>query len=231
MQAAKNFRMMVLLLGAAPLFAQSQQQTPPAQQTPAQSNQSAPAAPAAKKPSTADDNPFPEDISRKAAADDNAAPSAPSTPDSTKPPGSAPPADSSTPPRSTSPAGDNSSSRSKFEGLGDLPDDDNFSRISNGAGGYIVNPKLAAQDVKIGGFYLDQRDYKGAYARFKEAMLVDAGNADAVFGLAEAARGLNHKDEAVQNYQLYLDASPDGKKAKEARKALASMSESQAPKK
>ena len=231
MQVAKNFRIVVLLMGATPLFAQSQQnqqQTPP----PAQSSQSAPSAPATKKPSTADDNPFPEDISRKAAADDNAAPSAPptSTPDSAKPPGSTAPPGSSTPPRSTSPEDSNSSSRSKFQGLGDLPDD-NSSRISNGAGGYIVNPKLAAQDVKVGGFYLDQRDYKGAYARFKEATLVDAGNADAVFGLAEAARGLNHKDEAVQNYQLYLDASPDGKKAKEARKALASMSESQAPKK
>jgi tetratricopeptide (TPR) repeat protein len=94
-------------------------------------------------------------------------------------------------------------------------------RISNGAGGYILNPKLASEDVRVGGFYLAQGDFKGAYARYKEATLVNPENADAVFGLAQAARGLNHNDEAAQNFRIYLDAFPDGKKAKEARKALA----------
>ena len=83
----------------------------------------------------------------------------------------------------------------------------------------------STEDVKIGGFYLDQHDYKGAYARYKEATLVNPENADAVFGLAEAARGLNRKDEAADNYRIYLDAFPDGKKAKEARKALAALTE------
>jgi TolA-binding protein len=92
-----------------------------------------------------------------------------------------------------------------------------------------VNPKLATEDVRIGGFYLDQGDYKGAYLRYKEATLVDAGNAEAVFGLARAAEGLKQKDEAVQNFQLYLDAFPDGKKAKEARKALAALGAPSAP--
>jgi hypothetical protein len=31
---------------------------------------------------------------------------------------------------------------------------------------------------------------------------------------------MNHRDEAVQSYQLYLAALPDGPKAKEAKKAL-----------
>src|ERR1700733_3096718 len=221
MRFAKKISTMALpiLLGAAPVFAQqqSQQQSspPPSSQSTPSAPAQTPSAPPPKKPSTADDNPFPEDISRKAAQGDDASPDAgkaPAPAPAEKPNGS-----------SAAPADTGSSSRSKFQGLGDLGDD--ASRISNGAGGDILNPKLAAQDVKVGGFYLDQRDYKGAYSRYKEATLVDPGNADAVFGLAEAARGLNHKDEAVQNYHIYLDAFPDNKRAKEARKALAALGE------
>ena len=47
-----------------------------------------------------------------------------------------------------------------------------------------------------------------------------------MFFLAEAARRMNHRDEAVQNYQLYLAAMPDGPKAKEAHKALRDLSAS-----
>jgi hypothetical protein len=39
--------------------------------------------------------------------------------------------------------------------------------------------------------------------------------------LAEAARGLKLSAEAADNYRIYLDAFPDGPKAKAARKALA----------
>jgi tetratricopeptide (TPR) repeat protein len=219
MRVAKKISTMALpiLLGAAPVFAQQQSQQQSSQSAPP-SSQSTPSAPAQtpstpqpKKPSTADDNPFPEDISRKAAQGDDAAPADGKAPASSEKPNGS----------SAAPADTDSSSRSKFQGLGDLSGDG--SRISNGAGGYILNPKLATQDVKVGGFYLDQRDYKGAYSRYMEATLVDPGNADAVFGLAEAARGMNHKDEAVQNYRIYLDAFPDGKRAKEARKALAAL--------
>jgi tetratricopeptide (TPR) repeat protein len=217
MRLEKKICVAVLLIFAAGTgFAQSQQNqqaSPPTPPASSQNQQSTP--PPAKKPGTAADNPFPEDISRKAAGENtNPAPDGP--------PSSANPA---APSKTATPAGDadSSSSRSKLQGLDDLTDDN--SRISNGAGGYIVNPKMAADDVKIGGFYLERRDYKGAYVRFKEATLVDPENVDAVFGLAESARGLNRKDEAVQNYRLYLDVSPDSKKAKEARKALAAMAE------
>ncbi|MBV8631248.1 MAG: tetratricopeptide repeat protein [Silvibacterium sp.] len=186
-------------------------------------NQSEKAPP--KHHSTADDNPFPEDISKKAAdAAGDPSPAASS---------SAPP---SAPPASPNPASDKSASTGEHSSSGDsssrtglhaLDDADNpESRISDGAGGYIYNPKLAAQDVKVGGFYLDTGDYKGAYARFREATKVDPGNADAVFGLAEAARALKYTSEAAENYKLYLDAVPNGSKAKAARKALAALGES-----
>jgi hypothetical protein len=223
MQPACNVRIKVLLLAvllaAGGRQALSQAAPPPSQTAAPPSQPTAPATAkpgsATKKPSTADDNPFPEDISRKAA--EATGPSAPS-------PATQPPVTPATAPAKSAPGAPpetDSSSRSKFEGLAPLSDDTD--RISNGAGGYINNPKLAASDVKVGGLYLDEHDYKGAYDRYKEATRVDPENADAVFGLAEAARGLKKNQEAVQNYLVYLDAFPDGKKAKEARKALSAL--------
>lgn len=156
------------------------------------------------KKSTADDNPFPEDISEKAAADAKARDSE-----------AAKPAPAAT---------GESSSRDKLDNL-DL-EGDRDTRIADGAGGVVHDPKLAADDVHVGQFYLNREDYKGAYARFKEATLADPENPEAVFYLAEAARRMNHRDEAVTNYQLYLAALPDGPKAKEAHKALRDLSAS-----
>jgi len=166
--------------------------------------------PLGKQPAAAAENPFPEDISKKAAAAaGNPSPDSPAD----KPPAS--PGDG----KADEPAV--SSSRTKLQNIDGA--DDSESRISDGAGGYIHNPKLAAEDVRVGGFYLNNHDYKGAYTRFKEATKVDPENPDAVFGLAEAARGLKLSDEAADNYRIYLDAYPDGKKAKAARKALAEL--------
>ena len=170
--------------------------------------------PLGKQPTTADENPFPEDVSKKAAAAaGNPAPDAPKA-------GQPPSSNGSKSEGKSAPAPDYSSSRT---GLRDLDSDSRESRISNGAGGYINDPKLAAQDVKVGSFYFTNGDYKGAYNRYKEATEVDPGNADAVFGLAEAARNLKLNSEAVDNYRVYLDAFPDGPKAKAARKALAQL--------
>jgi tetratricopeptide (TPR) repeat protein len=218
---------LAFLLLALPCAAQQSQQSsdqsqnssqPPSQaqdqNKSADKSQSGRQAPA-KPHSTADDNPFPEDISKKAASDaGNPAPDAPAA-KSAKPPTSA---DGS----KSAPAPDYSSSRT---GLKNLDSNDPEARISDGAGGYIFDPKLAAQDVKVGGFYLTNSDYKGAYARYKEATKVDPTNVNAVFGLAEAARGLKLTSEAVENYRVYLDADPDGPKAKAARKALAQLGE------
>ena len=96
-------------------------------------------------------------------------------------------------------------------------------RISNGEGGYIHSPQLAAKDVKVGNFYLSTHDYKGAYDRFLEATRVAPEDGNAVFGLAESARGLNKTEEAITNYNVYLQAFPKGKKAKDAERALAEL--------
>jgi tetratricopeptide (TPR) repeat protein len=114
-----------------------------------------------------------------------------------------------------------SSSRDKLKGMDLLGD--NESRIANGAGGTVVDPKLAAQDLKVGQQYMGMGDYAGAYGRFKEACTVNPGNVEAVFYLAEAARKTAHLDESAENYRIYLQVQPDGPKAKAARKALAQL--------
>ena len=186
----------VLLFAGICCFAQEQ---PPSQQSNQQKAQTDAKQQQDGKPAPPDANPFPEDISRKAADAANA---------------DAPAAKPAAP--------DYSSSHVDLKAL-DEPGD-RESRISDGAGGYIHDPKLAAQDDKVGGFYLQSGDFKGAYDRYKEATLVAPEDGNAVFGLAESARGLHLTQEAVNNYTIYLGAFPDGKKSKEARKALASLS-------
>lgn len=175
---------------------QQQNDSPSAPQPAAQKSQS--------KPSPADQNPFPEAESQKAAhqeqQQENAAPG-----DASK----------------SGSGQDYSSSQSGMKDLNLPGSTDTKTAAANG--GVVLSPDLARQDTKVGHFYLQSGDYQGAYNRYKEAAHVDPGNADAVFGLAEAARHLNHRDEAVSNYKLYLSALPDGPKAKDARKALKEM--------
>lgn len=189
-----------LLLVPAASHGQSTQPPPP-------SSGSQPAAnskPQAAKPAP-EENAFPEAESEAAAKDANAGEKAASDGPAATPSEDAP----------------ESSSRSGMKGLDLLGDND--SRISNGAGGVVEDPKLAKEDIRVGQLYMGEEDYAGAYSRFKEATLVGPGNPDAVFFLAEAARKSAHLDEAAKNYQIYLDADPKGKRAKDARKALAEL--------
>jgi tetratricopeptide (TPR) repeat protein len=194
-----GFVIFVLLIAGLSGFAQ---QPPSNAQQDQQSTQNKPQPDVKQqdgKPSPADANPFPEEISRKAEEE----------------------ADGTTSNSSKSFRPDYSSSKVDMRRL-DAPEGSE-SRISNGAGGYIHDPQLAAQDDKVARFYLQNGDFKGAYDRYKEATRVAPEDADAVFGLAESARGLHLTQEATANYTLYLDAFPDGKKSKEARKALAAL--------
>src|SRR5271154_3612989 len=171
------------------------------------SDQNAPA-----KPSTADDNPFPEDISRKAAADAKAAASSTSAPDAPNPTGANPAAAKQE---------QGSSSLDNTDKLGlDDPARRQLKLESPDGSADVYDPKRATEDVRVGKFYLQTGYYKGAYERFKDATTYDHENVEAVFWLAEAARKMNLPQEAEQNYQIYLEAVPDGPNAKIARKAL-----------
>jgi tetratricopeptide (TPR) repeat protein len=204
---------LTMLLAASAVAQQQDSQSAPASGQSQKSDDQKPQE--QKKPKTADENPFPEDISKKAAQADKGQDNQDQS-------------DPTVPPRSDAARDSNSSSSNdRLQGVDVMGDKDKS--LSDGAGGVIFNPKLAAEDVHVGGFYLQNGNFQGAYERFKEANLVNPGNADAVFGLAEAARGLKKTDEAIENYQVYLDAFPTGKKSKDAVKALKALSAAPKP--
>jgi tetratricopeptide (TPR) repeat protein len=176
-------------------------------------------APAAGKPgdaapgNAAKDNPFPEDLSKAAAAAANS--------------NSSGPADSSS-------SSSSSSSNSNPNGAGgdpnaDVPSDTGRRRLRKPSAKDIESGSLAGEgraqdDVRVGQYYLHDGNYKGAYGRFQEATRLDPANIDAIYGLAAAADKLHHKDEALENYKVYLEVAPKGSQAKAARKALEDLS-------
>jgi tetratricopeptide (TPR) repeat protein len=201
------------------------------QQSPPQQNKSNPSGSDPKVKRTSDPNAFPEDVSRQAEQQKKAAEqAAPGQPSADPQQGS----NSNAFPEETSrkaeaaakSAADDSSSSSGVSSSSDYDD-----RVNGGRKAFEPNVPMthihtrdqAKEDVYVGTFYLQSGDYVGAYNRFKEASTLHPENVDAMFGLAEAARHLKKNDEAMENYRLYLDVVPSGSKAKDARKALASL--------
>ena len=123
------------------------------------------------------------------------------------------------------------------DGPGHYADDDGFSSSRSGVKQVPVEDlgdatpgkpakgrtreQVIKEDLDVGGFYLDKKNWKAAQARFSSAFALDAENPDSVWGLAEAERHLQLYKEAGEHYKLFLSYEPDGKRAREARKALA----------
>jgi tetratricopeptide (TPR) repeat protein len=170
----------------------------------------------AQKPgnAAAQENPFPEDVSKSAAAaaakSDDAAGSSSSSSSS-----------------SSNPAGDTAGGDT--DPNADLPRDTGRRRLkkpseSDIQSGSLAGTGKAQDDVRIGRFYLSDGNYAGAYGRFSEASRLDPANLDAIYGLAASAAGMHLTDEALTNYKLYLQIAPDGNDAKSARKAIRELS-------
>jgi tetratricopeptide (TPR) repeat protein len=129
------------------------------------------------------------------------------------------------------------------DGPGHYADDDGFSSSRSGVKQVPVEdlgdatPSKSAkgrtreqvikEDLDVGGFYLDKKNWKAAQARFSSAFALDAENPDSVWGLAEAERHLQLYKEAGEHYKLFLSYEPDGKRGREARKALAEVEAAQ----
>ena len=80
--------------------------------------------------------------------------------------------------------------------------------------------QVIREDLDVGSYYLDRKNWKAAQARFTSAFGLDSENPDAVWGLAEAERHLQLYKEADVHYKLFLSYDPDGPHSKAARKAL-----------
>ncbi|HUB20416.1 MAG TPA: hypothetical protein VL990_17375 [Acidobacteriaceae bacterium] len=160
--------------------------------------------PAGAPTKTSDQNPFPEAESERAARQARQQQNPPA-------------------PGPTRSPDDQSYSSSHVQGLEAPPSTDEQPPANLPPSPLPYNPKLAKKDANVGDFYMESGDWRGAYDRFLEANRSDPGNAEAVFGLAESARHLGHRDEALRNYRLYLSALPNGPHAKEIHKALKEM--------
>lgn len=80
-----------------------------------------------------------------------------------------------------------------------------------------------AEDLTVARFYRDSGNIVGSYLRSKDAVKLQPDDPEAHLLLAEAARKLNKRDEAVAEFNtlLKLDASPE--QLKTAHKALAQL--------
>jgi tetratricopeptide (TPR) repeat protein len=83
-----------------------------------------------------------------------------------------------------------------------------------------THQESAVEDINVGGYYLDKKNWGAALSRFQSAMVLDPENPDVYWGLAEAARHLGDFTEARGYYQKVVDYDPDSKHGKEASKAL-----------
>ena len=80
--------------------------------------------------------------------------------------------------------------------------------------------ETAKEDETVGGYYLDQKNWKAALSRFESAVVLDPENPDVYWGLAEAQRHSGDYASAKGNYQKVMEYDPDSKHSKEAKKIL-----------
>lgn len=81
----------------------------------------------------------------------------------------------------------------------------------------VIRHPSAKKSVEIGNYYLRQKDYRGALSRFKEAVKADPNYAPAYLGLGKAYDKMGFKQEALTDYQKYLDNLDSEKQADRAR--------------
>ena len=76
------------------------------------------------------------------------------------------------------------------------------------------------EDLSVAKFYEDRGDLNAAYVRAKDAIKVMPKDAESHFVLGHIAQKLQKRDEAIAEFNAYLQLEPDGDKVKQARKAL-----------
>jgi hypothetical protein len=196
--------------------------------------------PAAKKPSVAEQFPFPSESAKPDNSPDSPSPSTspsfpPSSTPSSTPTGAAAqhPFPTTAPPKL--PGDDSSSSSSSSASDPDNPPDIGPPLKDEGTEGTSTRRKLPKvkkvqsddervdEDLTVAKFYMRDENYPGAYLRAKDAIKIEPDYSVAHFALAEIAEKMKKKDEAVAEFQTYLKLDPDGEKAKEAKRALANL--------
>jgi tetratricopeptide (TPR) repeat protein len=219
------------LLSAACLGQTTPTQNPPAPFCPATSQAQdqagkpcQPPAPAAKKPSAAEQFPFPGQTKPAAPAPDSPTPA-------TTPSDAAAQHPFPTQPTPKLPGDDSSSSSSSGSPDSDA-DPDMPKPGTEGSSTHRKLPKVKRvqtddervdEDLYVAKFYMRDDNLPGAYLRAKDAVSIQPDYSAAHFALGEIAQKMKKKDEAIAEFQIYLKLDPEGEKAKAAQKALADL--------
>jgi len=200
------------------------QQPAPQQQSPPPANPQQPAqAPGQTPPNN---NPFPEDTGNVPVLPNAKTATAPEYSANegaahvNVPAGDADPARSPDDANAGMPESSGSESSSSVPDIDKMLPTDDEDRKHHGKGDAPEYHETAANDIDVGNYELDRKNWKGALSRFQSAMVLDPENPDAFFGMAEAARHLGDFASARSYYQRVVDYDPDSKHGKEARKAL-----------
>jgi tetratricopeptide (TPR) repeat protein len=77
-----------------------------------------------------------------------------------------------------------------------------------------------ANDMDVGDFYFQRKNYAGAVLRFKDALQQKPNDLVATFRLAQSLEALHQADDAREDYAAYLKLEPSGRYAGKAKKAL-----------
>jgi hypothetical protein len=117
--------------------------------------------------------------------------------------------------------GDNSSSSSAgMDKLLPKPGDDEPDKKKKLGAKEPTKVEAASEDISVGDYYLQTKNWKAALSRFESAMVLAPENPEVFWGLAESERHLGDFAGARKYYQTVLDYDPDSKHGKDARKAL-----------
>jgi tetratricopeptide (TPR) repeat protein len=85
---------------------------------------------------------------------------------------------------------------------------------------YVLNPLESDRNIKVGNFYWNKKDYRGALDRYKDATRYNPRSPEAFLKVAETEEKLHNEESAKAAYQKVISLAPDSKFAAVARKKL-----------
>jgi Tetratricopeptide repeat len=225
----RGFLFAMVLAGCLTAAARLHGQNTPPQNPPADNTQK----PATTQPKPAEANPFPDDTNSVPVMPSKDTPALP--PDTYKGDNNAPrlplPAEDADPVRSpddATPSNESASeltssdSRSGLDKLLPGPDDDDQPQGKHRKMA-VPGPEhkeTSKEDINVGGYYLETKNWKAALSRFESALVLAPDEPDVYWGLAESERHLGDLAAARGYYQKVAEYDPDSKHGKEAVKAL-----------
>jgi len=82
------------------------------------------------------------------------------------------------------------------------------------------DPHKADKNIEVGDYYFNQKNYRAAESRYREALEWKPGDAIATYKLGEVFEKEGNLTQARQNYEAYLKILPAGPLADKAKKGL-----------